>query len=197
MDTLLIFKILQSVAIVVFAVFISDIRKKDKSVPLIDEKFLRILKISYLIPLALYGYVLFTMSYLSVLDIIALSVTALGTLIAALAKINLAGMHTWTGYCKENTNCFFSKGIYRYMRHPLYTGIYVFALGGLVTLIPHSEWYLAATVLAALAYIMGFLALSAKRETEFLSKQLGSEFADYRQRVHPFLPIKRYVLRRN
>jgi protein-S-isoprenylcysteine O-methyltransferase Ste14 len=129
MDTLLIFKILQSVAIVVFAVFISDIRKKDKSVPLIDEKFLRILKISYLIPLALYGYVLFTMSYLSVLDIIALSVTALGTLIAALAKINLAGMHTWTGYCKENTNCFFSKGIYRYMRHPLYTGIFDTSFG--------------------------------------------------------------------
>ena len=197
MDALISFKILQFVVIAVFAAFISDIRKKDQSVPLIDEKFLRILKISYLIPLALYAYVLITMDYVSVLDIIALSATTLGTFIAALAKINLAGMHTWTGYCKENTNCFFSKGIYRYMRHPLYTGIYVFALGGLVTLLPHSEWFLAVIVLAALAYITGFLALSAKRETEFLSRKLGSEFADYRQRVHPFLPIKRYVLRRN
>jgi protein-S-isoprenylcysteine O-methyltransferase Ste14 len=159
---------------------------------LINKRFLRILKISYLIPLAIYAYVLFNLNCLSLLDGIALAVTSLGMVIAALAKIHLAEKHTWTGYCKENTDCFFSKGIYSYMRHPLYTGIYIFAFGGLITLVLHSEWYLTVIVIAALSYIMSFLALSAKRETEFLSNKLGIRFTDYKEAVHPFLPIKKY-----
>ena len=191
MDTITSFKIVQLIVIVIFVVFISDIRKKPKSNPIVNQRLLLELKLCYLVPICVYAYSLITLSYITYLDFFALLITLTGTAIALLAKITLADKHTWTGYCLEG-NCFIAKGIYAYIRHPLYVGIYLFIFGGLLTLIPNTIWYLNLIVIISLCYIMPFLAIVAGKETKYLSKQFGDSFYRYQKTIHPFLPMKKY-----
>jgi protein-S-isoprenylcysteine O-methyltransferase Ste14 len=191
LDAITLFKILQLIVIIVFVVFISDIRKKPKSNPIIDKRLLLTLKLCYLIPISLYAYSLVFLTKLTYVDYVALLITLTGTAVASLAKITLADKHTWTGYCLEG-NCFVAKGIYAYIRHPLYVGIYLFIFGGLLTLIPNTVWYLNLIVILSLCYIMPFLVIVAGRETKYMSKQFGDSFNRYQDTIHPFLPLKKY-----
>jgi protein-S-isoprenylcysteine O-methyltransferase Ste14 len=191
LDWLTVFKIIQLIVVFIFIVFISDIRKKPKSTPLINQRMLLALKLCYLVPISVYIYSLVLLSSIGLLDLLALTVTIMGTSIAAIAKITLADKHTWTGYCLDG-NCYTTKGIYAYIRHPLYTGIYLFIFGGLLTLIPNTTLLLNIVVFLSLCYIMPFLAIVARRETKFLSKQFGDSFIQYQKEIHPFLPMKKY-----
>ncbi len=166
-------------------------------VPLIGEKWTLLLKASYLVPFAAYAYVLFTISWLSLLDLLALGVTLLGTGLIVKAKRDLSAHHTWVGYCIASTK-FTTNGIYAYIRHPIYTGIYIVVLGSLFTIIPRislvSYATLAAVAILSIAYTMGFLAFLANKETKNLLKKHGTPFQHYKEKVHPFLPLRKYQL---
>lgn len=192
MEILVFFRIAQSFISLVFAFLISDIRKKTHMTPLINEKCLHVLQICCLIPAALYAYTLITMDYLSSSDLVALTLTSFGTLIAGLGKITLAEKHTWTGYHLETTKSFLSKGIYAYIRHPLYTGVYVFIFGTICTFVAHLPYFLTAASLASLAYTMSFLAVAAARETKLLAREFGDEFLNYQAQVHACFPLRKY-----
>lgn len=187
-----VFQIVQAFVALVFGVFISDFRKKKNMVPLVRERWTSILKISCLFPLAAYIYVLFTLQYISNLDLFALSLTSVGMLLVLKAKFDLAKHHTWAGYCLSSTKLF-AKGIYAYIRHPLYTGIYVFILGFLLTVVPHSSWQLSLMAGVPLVYVLTFLAYSASKETDMLKRKLGNKFLEYKSQVHFCLPLRKYV----
>jgi protein-S-isoprenylcysteine O-methyltransferase Ste14 len=171
--------------------FISDIRKKPQSNPIVNQRMLLVLKLCYLIPISVYAYSLVSLAGITPLDYLAFAITLTGTSISTLAKITLADKHTWTGYCM-NGNCFVAKGIYSYIRHPLYLGIYLFIFGGLLTLIPNTVWYLNTIVFLSLCYIMPFLAIVARRETKYLNHQFGDSFLRYQKETHPFIPVRKY-----
>ena len=186
-----IFKLVQFIIMGVFVVFISDFRKKTGMVPLVNEKITKLLKFSYFGPLIICGYTLAIMDYLSYLDFLALALTVLGAVIVVKAKLDLGICHTWAGYCKQSSELEVS-GIYAYIRHPLYTGIHLFSVGELLTLTLHAQWHL--TLIAAIMglVMISFLTITASKETDYLTKNLGEHFIKYKEQVHPFLPIKKY-----
>ncbi len=189
------FVLAQLAVLAVFVVFISDFRRKGNMIPLIGERWTFLLKASYLVPLAAYVWVLFTLESLMVFDWVAFGVTLVGTALVVKAKRDLAAHHTWTGYCLPNSK-FISNGIYAYIRHPLYTGIYIVVLGAFFTVVPHVNWQatstLAVTSIICMAYIMGFLAFLANKETKLLMTIHGKPFKHYKNKVHPCLPLRKY-----
>jgi protein-S-isoprenylcysteine O-methyltransferase Ste14 len=192
----LLFKLVQLAIIVVLIVFISDFRRKRDMVPLVRERWTSILKMAYLVPLAVYAHALIRMQSIASLDFIALAMTLLGTFLVIRAKRDLAAHHTWAGYCLKSER-FTAHGIYAYIRHPLYTGIYIVVLGSLFTILPRlnlsQSIALPAAALFSVSYVMGFLALLANRETSTLLDKYGVPFRRYMESVHPFLPLRRYV----
>lgn len=191
MSNVLIFKITQFLVIVIFTLYISDLRKKEGSQPLMDKKYIWVMKFSYVIPIAIYGYTLITMSELLIFDYLALLLTILGASIVIKSKTDLGDYHVWTGYKREKTKLVI-QGIYRWIRHPLYAGIFVFIFGSFLTIFPHIKWSLLIPFLISLSYISVFLVISSKKETAFLRKKFGDKFSRYCERIHPFLPLQKY-----
>ena len=187
-----IFKLVQFITMGIFVVFISDFRQKKGMIPLVNEKITQTLKLTYFGPVIICAYTLTTMNYLTSFDFVALALTVLGTSVIVKSKLDLGISHTWAGYCKQ-TSKLKINGIYAYIRHPLYTGVYLFSIGELATLLIHAPWYLTLV-----AFVMGlvmvlFLTLTASKETDYLTKKLGERFINYRKQVHPFLPLKKYT----
>jgi protein-S-isoprenylcysteine O-methyltransferase Ste14 len=120
----------------------------------------------------------------------------LGTGLVIKAKVDLARHHTWTGFCK-NAPKLVCHGIYSYIRHPLYAGVYVFVFGLMTTVILHATWFLAVPAVLSIVYILSFLAVSASRETRILERKLGENFKDYKKQVHFCLPLRKYVKQEN
>ena len=185
------FKFVQFIIISVFVVFISDFRKKRGMVPLISEKITMLFKLSYFIPVTIFAYTIVTIDYLTSFDLVALALTFLGTVIIVKAKLDLGICHTWVGYCKQSSKLEVS-GIYGYMRHPLYLGVHLFSIGGLVLLTFHAQFYLTVVAFIMGLFMILFLTIAASKETDYLTKKLGNHFIRYRDRVHPFLPLKKY-----
>ena len=192
MENTFVFQFAQATVVAVFAIFISDFKKKTGMVPLINEKWTRALKLSLLAPTLVYAYSLATLSWISQVGLASLGLTMLGTALVVKAKSDLSRHYTWTGFCME-TPKLVANGIYAYIRHPLYAGIYIFVSGITLTIIPHTTWHLSVPAVMALVYVMSFLAVSAARETKTLEKKLGKEFLAYKEKVHFCLPLRRYV----
>ena len=188
---LTIFKLVQFITMGVFVVFISDFRKKTGMVPLVNEKITKILKLSYFVPVIICAYTLATMEYITSFAFVALTLTFFGAVVVVKAKLDLGICHTWAGYCKQSSELEVS-GIYSYMRHPLYMGVHLFSIGGLVTLTLHAQWYLTLVAVIMGLFMISFLTIAASKETDYLTKNLGEHFIRYKERVHPFLPIKKY-----
>ena len=97
-----------------------------------------------------------------------------------------------------------TSGIYAYVRHPIYTGVYFFIFGGFTIIIPHFLFgglspnippllsMLEIAAIASLIYIMGFLAFVANRESMILMSMFGDEYAQYKKQTHAFLPLRKF-----
>lgn len=183
------YRIAQILILVIFAIFISDFRRKPNMIPLLDRRLTLLMKLSYPIPTAINFYVLFTLDRLYPLDFISLVLNALGAFLVVRAKRDLGERHTWAGYGAAHTQLM-RHGIYGLMRHPLYTGVYLFIMGSLTLAVVHASWFLVAIMAMTLGYIMAFLAVAARREDRLLQEQFGQEFLAYRTQVHAFLPVR-------
>jgi protein-S-isoprenylcysteine O-methyltransferase Ste14 len=191
-EQLFAFQFCQAIVAITFAVFISDFKRKTGMVPLISEKWTRVLKLLLLAPLFVYSYALITLNGVSPVGLFSFGLTFLGTALVAKAKWDLARHHTWTGFCMD-TPKLVAHGIYSYIRHPLYAGVYLFVSGLMLTVTLHASLYLVVPAGFALVYILSFLAVSASRETKRLEKKLGREFTEYKKQVHFCLPLRKYV----
>lgn len=190
MSFLSIYRILQILILAVFAAFISDFRRKPNMAPLIDRRLTLLMKLSYPIPTAINFYVLFTLDRLIPVDWLSLALNALGAFLVVRAKRDLGAWHTWTGYGSTQTQLV-RRGVYGVMRHPLYTGIYLFIAGSLTLAAAHAAWYWVVLMAVTLGYIMAFLAVAARREDRLLRQQFGAAHAAYQAQVHAFLPLRR------
>jgi len=186
------FQFCQAVVALTFAVFISDFKRKAGMVPLISEKWTYVLKLVLLAPLLVYAYALLTLNALSPIDLAGFGLTFLGTALVVKAKWDLSRNHTWVGFCMDAPKLV-AHGIYSYIRHPLYAGVYLFVSGLTLTVALRASWYLVVPVGLALVYILSFLAVSASRETKRLEKKLGREFTEYKKQVHFCLPLRKYA----
>jgi protein-S-isoprenylcysteine O-methyltransferase Ste14 len=185
------YQVIEFIILFTFLFFISDIRNKKGMKSLVGEKRTLFMKIVYLFSAGAYIYVLATLDRLLVFDIAAFILTLSGTLLTMKAKLDLADSHTWTGYGMENRHLV-TSGIYQYLRHPLYTGIFVFIIGGLAIILPRLPWFLSFIVIAVVVYLLYFIIRSARLETRLLLDTFGKEFTDYQRQVHPFLPLRKY-----
>ncbi|MCB2229905.1 isoprenylcysteine carboxylmethyltransferase family protein [bacterium] len=74
-----------------------------------------------------------------------------------------------------------TDGLYRYVRHPQYTGIFIAVLGQLV------HWPTLLTLILAPLIVLMYWRLAVKEEREML-KKFGAEYAAYTAKTPPFIP---------
>lgn len=176
-----------------FVFYVFDIRNKPGMRPIVTAVWTQLMKALSLVVLATYAAIIVSMSDLQLSDWVGTGLTALGAVLVATAKITLGRYHTWTGYHLEKTTIV-RNGIYSRLRHPLYTGIFLFEFGGLTVMLPRlvvrTPWSLLAIVPVFL-YLMIFNVAMAARESREMERKFGSEFHGYRATVRAFVPIRR------
>jgi len=188
--------VLKTAQLGVLAVFIwygFDLREKEGMTPLASPWLTRIMKTASCVVVVLYVYVQLAVDRLVWADAFALLFTTTGTTLVVAAKHQLGSSHTWTGYCIESPRLI-ASGVYAYVRHPLYTGVYLFEIGAVCSVAPRwsvlPSWGLAVAVVC-LIYAMSFNATMAARETQRMARMFGDEFVVYRARVRAFIPVRR------
>jgi protein-S-isoprenylcysteine O-methyltransferase Ste14 len=188
---LLAFKVIEFINFIIFVVFIADVRKKKGMKSLVNEKLNFFMKLIFLASAGAYLYLLSSLDRILVTDYFAVTLTFSGMLLTAKAKLDLAQSHTWAGYGMDDHELV-TRGIYQYIRHPLYTGIYVFMFGGLAIIIPRLPWFLNLLAVVIVVYFMISLAKRARLETRLLSDSFGEKYTIYKKQVYSFLPIRKY-----
>ncbi len=184
-----IFKAIAFLVLFIFVYFISDVNKID-SRPLIKEPWLTLMRMLFPIPPIAYFYYLYKMDEVTWLDIIALMIMISGVIIIGFSKKKLGKRHSWAGYYKQNIDSFVKSGIYKYIRHPLYTGIYVAVTGSMIVVFQRMDikklifW---AYLLVNIAVYV-FIFLSSQKETIALKERFGEEFTQYEREVPAFIP---------
>ncbi len=187
MNLTALFKSVNIVIVIIFALFISDWRKKQGMVPLISRKLTSLIKFLYIFPILIYLYVLLRIDSLNIYDFMSIMLDFIGVFLVVKAKSDLGKQHTWAGF-RLNKTKLISKGIYSYIRHPLYTGIFLFIFGGIFIILGHGSKILIILSLISSAIIISFLLYAAGKETEILEKEFGKEFLNYKRRVGAFFP---------
>jgi protein-S-isoprenylcysteine O-methyltransferase Ste14 len=115
-----------------------------------------------------------------VLMLVCVVVTILGLLFAVWARMALGSNWSGTVTIKANHQLI-RRGPYRFIRHPIYTGMLVALLATAIT---------ERLVSGLLGFVMVVLALyrKARREESFLSQEFGDAFTEHRQHTGMFLP---------
>ncbi len=111
---------------------------------------------------------------------IGLLLTAIGVAIAIGARLSLGSNWSGTVTLKEDHELI-RRGLYSHIRHPIYTGILLGAIGsGMI----HGE------LRDFLGFLILFLSLfiKAKREEAFLFQEFGTNFTEHQRHTGMFLP---------
>jgi len=82
----------------------------------------------------------------------------------------------------EETRTLVEVGVYRYIRHPLYASLMIFAWG---VYLKGVDWASAILALAASA----FLAATARNEEEHNINRFGGAYSEYMDRTKMFIPF--------
>ena len=110
-----------------------------------------------------------------------------GILLIASALIAISGFYALKKYGKpandwEDTTRLIQEGIFRHIRHPLYTSLMMLSLGILV-----HHWGIPAVAACAVAMVF-LLAASMVEERENLDK-FGDDYRKYRKGTKRYLPF--------
>jgi len=159
----------------------------------VSKKLIFAIKVFYFVPMFIYMYVIINLENIFIHTYIGIILNFIGSFLVVKAKNDLGKYHTWTGHILSSTRII-TNGIYAFIRHPLYTGIYTFIIGAIIMSINnHSfSFYSIVIIMAFIFSVMIFLAITALRESDFLHEKFGEDFVDYKKQVHAFLPIRRY-----
>jgi len=111
---------------------------------------------------------------------IGLAVTATGVGIAIWARLSLGTNWSGTVTLKDDHELV-RRGPYRWIRHPIYTGIVVGMLGTAIVKGHLGGWIGAGIVL------VGFY-IKARREESFLREEFGAGFEEHVRQTGMFLP---------
>jgi protein-S-isoprenylcysteine O-methyltransferase Ste14 len=111
---------------------------------------------------------------------IGLSLTAVGVTIGIWARVSLGA--NWSGVVTlKDGHELISKGLYRWIRHPIYTGI-LLAMIGTAVIKGHLRGWVGFLIVLAAFYF------KARREEGFLRQEFGEGFEEHARRTGMFLP---------
>lgn len=175
-------RLLQLAVMLAFAVLISDFRKREGSEPLLPTDAGVVLKLIYPVPFLIYLFVVLRLREFGSRELFALALTIIGCALVGRARLDIGRSYTWTGY-RQSHPALVTQGIYGVLRHPIYTGIWLFITGGIVTVFGRVSLAAHVAAILCLAYIGIFLIMAATRETRFLAASFGDGFERYRARV--------------
>jgi protein-S-isoprenylcysteine O-methyltransferase Ste14 len=107
-------------------------------------------------------------------------ITIAGLLFALWARLTLGSNWSGTITIKQNHQLI-RRGPYRWIRHPIYTGMLIALLATVVT---------QGLVSGLIGFVFVYFALyrKAKREESFLSQEFGGNFDEHRKHTGMFLP---------
>lgn len=153
----------------VFILFGFDIRKKPAAKTFVPLIFIILMKASCVLLFTLYVWSIYTITTLHPLHYATAVFTTVGALLVMWAKITLGGSFTWTGYHLTNAQIV-THGPYKYVKHPLYYGVFLVEIGALITYILAIYERENFTLLFALGaipmvYAVGFNLIMARKET--------------------------------
>lgn len=120
-------------------------------------------------------------SYTLTIGIIADIVTLMGLIIILWARTVLGGNWSTSTVLKENHELI-QSGPYRYVRHPIYSGLLLMVLGAAI-------FYGRAIVFVALAISFIASLLRAREEEKLLTRHFPEEYPNYKARVKAFIPF--------
>jgi len=115
------------------------------------------------------------------LMLVCVVMTVLGLLFAVWARLTLGGNWSGTVTIKKDHQLI-RRGPYRWIRHPIYTGMLAALLATAVA---------QGLVSGLIGFAFVYLALyrKAKREESFLAQEFGEGFAEHRQHTGMFFPL--------
>jgi protein-S-isoprenylcysteine O-methyltransferase Ste14 len=161
------FILFQLTNLIIFTLFIFAKKQKPEAIPLIDVRAIKLLRLTYLLPIATFAWSLFHIERLTQLDWICFFVAVAGTVLVVKGKIDLGKHHTWAGYYLPHA-LRIRSGIFSWLAHPMYVGIIMVILSCSAIYVTRLPWYLSALALICCAYTSLFLIVVALREDKLL-----------------------------
>lgn len=116
-----------------------------------------------------------------VLSIASSVLTLIGITIAIIARRRL-GENWSSGVVLKEDHELMTTGLYRYVRHPIYSGVLLMGLGTAVVM---GKVY-AITVFVVVLVFIGF---KVRREEKVLTKHFPNEYPGYKSRVKAIIPF--------
>ncbi|MGM0482505.1 MAG: methyltransferase family protein [Patescibacteria group bacterium] len=144
-----------------------------------------------LLPLYGLGYLwvlFYSFNSLTIFDQVSFVFISVGFVMVLKARMDLRGNYAWPGQFMEETQIV-KSGIYAYMRHPIYTGVGLFLIGTIFTVVAHSDLVLGMPLAVLSASLLALLASVARHEETCLARELGDVYVSYVCEVHAFLPF--------
>lgn len=154
---------IELVNLLIFTLFIYEHKGKAGMKPLIDLRAIQLLKATYLLPIIAFGWSLSVPAPVTAFDWFCLLLAIGGTTLVVKGKLDLGQNHTWAGYYLPNGKIV-RNGIYRWLPHPMYTGIFMVILSCSAVYIVRLHWAISAVALVCCAYVVVFLSIVAMRE---------------------------------
>jgi len=120
-------------------------------------------------------------SFSSYIDILSIIFSILGLIITIMARRTLAKNWSSSVTFKKDHELI-SHGIYKYMRHPIYTGILLMLIGTILAI---------ETVGAVAGFIIIFITFwfKLRQEEDLLTKHFSKEYPAYKKRVKALIPF--------
>lgn len=120
-------------------------------------------------------------SHSALLSVASVALVITGLVVALVARRTLAG--NWSRYVEIKVDHeLITVGIYRYVRHPIYTGVLLMAFGN-VLLIG------TMNVLLVFLAMLGFFWFKARQEEKVLTKHFPKEYPVYKNDTKALIPF--------
>lgn len=195
---LFLFKCATIFILTLFTFFVSDFRNKEGMNILVKKHVIILIKMFYFAPIFVYIYLILKIENIYLISYSGLIANFIGTILVIKAKLDLGKYHAWAGHILSSTKII-KNGVYAFIRHPLYTGIHIFILGGIMIGINNNPFSLFTIILilSFIFLIMLFLNISALKENKYLHEMFGEDYVEYKNQVHAFLPIRKYSFSEN
>lgn len=156
-------------------------KPKTDNKPRIIEQIIKNVAAGYLL-INLLGFIIFPFDNL-LLQIVGFVLVFLGFIEGIIARKTLK--NNWTDshefQIKKNHELI-TKGIYGYVRHPIYGGILLVVPG---VLLVSTSWTFIVSILVLLFFLNSY----AKREEKLLTKHFGKKYIEYKKMTKKFIPF--------
>jgi len=129
----------------------------------------------------LFGFTVFTFEN-TIIQILGFILVILGCAEAIVGRHILG--NNWAGsyeYQIKKDHKLIINGIYKYIRHPIYGGMWIAVTGAFIV----AKTYLFIPIFFLLMIVMTYL---ARREENLLREHFGKQYADYMEKARMFIP---------